>query len=220
MKKEKKKGLKKDLKVKVTEFVEIPDDVKFTEVHQELLYTYPKGYVPDEFEPEPMSIESWAKLFKYDTPLNRKTLTVDDVRKELNKPIRGSSPDILIEDEKDFIVREDEEEPHKVYKFEVIFVNLGDDYGDDPKEELQHFIEEGLNRWNSMNASVMISDVRERIIDWQSEETQKIYNMNDSTFEDWNKIFAQEDFFMSRSFKAPDFKKRVEQMRKEWDLDE
>jgi len=215
-----KKGLKKDFKIKVTEFVEMPNEEISPKVaHQETVYTYPKGFIPEDELPKPISTEEWQELFRYDNKENRKTLTVDDVRKELNKPIRGPSPDIIIEDEKDFIVH-DEEEPHKVYKLEVIFVNLGDEYSDDPKEELQHFIEEGLNRWNCMNASVMISDVRERIIDWESEEAQEIYNRPDSTFEEWNKIFVQEDFFMSRSFKAPDFKKRIEQMRKEWDLDE
>lgn len=214
-KKKKKKGLKKDLKVKVTEFVEIPDDVKSTEVHQEFIYTYPKGYVPDEFEPEPMSIESWAKLFKHDTPSNRKTLTVEEVRKELNKPIRGPSPDILVTDDSDFIKLTKEKEIHKVYKFEVIFVNLGDDYKDDPKEELQYFIEEGLNRWSPMNASVMISDVRERMIDWNAEEIQNVYNMTDTTFKDWNKIFAQED--LCKNFRPPNIKKRIEQMKKEKD---
>lgn len=204
-----KKGLKKDFKIKVTEFAEMPDDIVPKMIKQETLYSYPKGYVPpEEFEPKPVKEENWYELFNY--PKVKVNVRTGEEVEEKQKPIFH----LKVTDEDDYL----EEELHKVYKFEVIFVNLGDDYSDDPKEEIQHFIEEGLNRWNCMNADVMISDVRERTIDWESKEAQEIYNRQDSTFKEWNKIFAQEDLL--KDYYPPDFKKRIEQMRKEWDLDE
>lgn len=215
---EKKKGLKKDFKIKVTEFAEIPNDIVTKMIKQETFYSYPKGYVPpDDFEPKPIKEENWYDLFNYPKVMVDKFGQEKPVEE---KPVRGPSPDILITDDKDFIKYE--EEAHKVYKFEVIFVNLGDDYCDDPKEEIEHFIKKGLNRWSPMNAIVMISDVRERIIDWESEEAQEIYNRPSSTFEEWNKIFVMEDFIINRGIHIPNHDERIREMREKWgkDLDE